>query len=144
MQHATTNDVSNRTTLETLYDAFAQGDVETMKATLTDDIEWRVNGPAPVAGTYRGQEAVFAFFPRMMAQYEGTLQVDVVAVLADDHHGLVRVAERAECPGDGLAYSGVHVWDFRAGSCSRFESYYDDTYAEFWSARSSSAEPAYS
>ena len=78
----------------------------------------------------------------MMMQYEGTLQVDVVAILADDHHGLVRVLERAERPGEGLAYSGVHVWEFRAGRCSRFESYYGDSYAEFWSARSSSPEPA--
>jgi uncharacterized protein len=134
--------LSNRQTLAMLYDAFGQGDIETVMATLSDDIEWRVNGPSPVAGTYRGPEAVLAFFSRMMTQYEGTLQVDVVAMLADDHHGLVRVAERAERPRDGLAYSGVHAWEFRNGRCSRFESYYDDTYTEFWSARSNSAEPA--
>jgi ketosteroid isomerase-like protein len=119
-----------------LYEAFAQGDIDTVISTVTDDIEWRVNGPSPVAGTYRGKEAVLGFFSRMMAPYEGTLRVDVVAMLADDHYGLVRVAERAERPGDGVAYSGIHAWEFRDGRCSRFESYYDDTYAEFWSARS--------
>ena len=45
MQRVATNDVSNRQTLATLYQAFAQGDVETVKSTLTDDIEWHVNGP---------------------------------------------------------------------------------------------------
>jgi hypothetical protein len=55
---------------------------------------------------------------------------------ATEFSQVLRVAERAERPGDGVAYSGIYAWEFRDGRCSRFESYYDDTYAEFWSARS--------
>ena len=39
---------------------------------------------------------------------------------------------------EDLAWTGVHVWGFRDGKCARFESYYDDAYSEFWSARSAS------
>ena len=78
----------------------------------------------------------------MMAQYEGTLRVDVLAMLADDRYGLVRIAERADRPGEGVSYSGAHVWEFRDGRCARFESLYDDAYTDFWSARSSAGQAA--
>jgi ketosteroid isomerase-like protein len=47
----------------------------------------------------------------------------------------VSVRESAERPAGGLAWTGVHVWEFRGGQITRFESYYDDAYAEFWSAQ---------
>jgi ketosteroid isomerase-like protein len=72
----------------------------------------------------------------MTAPYEGTLRVEVVAIVADDDHGFVAVKESAQRPSTGLAYTGVHVWDFPDGKIARFESYYDDTYTAFWSARS--------
>ena len=138
MQQAATTSVShpNRQTLLALYDAFADGDMETAMAMLTDDVEWRVNGPAPVAGTYHGKDEVLSFMPRMMAQYDWTLRVETTSILADERHGVVRVAERAERPGGGVAYTGVHLWDFRDGKCACFESHYDDAYTDFWSARS--------
>jgi ketosteroid isomerase-like protein len=136
MQYEVTHEgsLANGETLVALYDAFATCDVDTIMATLTDDIEWRVNGPSPVAGVYHGRKAVLAFLGQMMAQYEGTLRVELVAVLADDRYGEVRVAECAERPGDGVSYSGVHLWEFRDGRCCRFESLYDDAYTRFWTA----------
>jgi ketosteroid isomerase-like protein len=133
MHYAVTSDApqANGEALVALYEAFAQGDVETVRATLTDEIEWRVNGSSPVAEMYRGIEAVLSFFGRMMALYDGTLHVEVVSVLADDRSGVVRVAERAERPGEGLSYSRVHVWELRDGRCCAFESFYDDTYSRF-------------
>jgi ketosteroid isomerase-like protein len=58
MQRANAGSHPNQQTLAALYDALATGDSETVMATLTDDIEWHVNGPSPVAGTYRGKGAV--------------------------------------------------------------------------------------
>jgi ketosteroid isomerase-like protein len=144
MQSSTINDVarSGRDTVAAFYDACARGDMDAAISLLTDDIEWRVNGPAPVAGLYRGKAEVLAFFQRMMAQYEWTLQADVLAVLADGDHAMVRVFERAERPGVGVAYSGVHAWELRDGWCCRFESFYNDTYTEFWSARRGEVQAA--
>jgi hypothetical protein len=47
----------------------------------------------------------------------------------------VLVSESASRPVEGLAWTGIHVWGFRHGKCARFESYYDDAYIDFWSAR---------
>ena len=121
----------SRETLEALYDAFGRGDMEAVAATYADDIEWRVNGPSPVAGTYHGKDAVFEFFQRMMGQYEGTLSVEVTAMVADDEHGFVHVRESATRP-DEVTYSGIHAWRFRDGKCAGFESFYDDAYNDFW------------
>jgi uncharacterized protein len=128
----------SRQTLETVYDAFGRGDMETVAAMYADDIDWRVNGPSPAAGTYQGKDAVFGFFERMMTQYEGTLRVEVIAMAADERHGFVRVRESASRPGD-VTYTGVHAWGFKDGRCSRFETYYDDVYYDFWMARGQSA-----
>jgi ketosteroid isomerase-like protein len=75
----------------------------------------------------------------MMAPYEGTLRVQVTSIVADDERGFVSVRESAERPAEGLAWTGVHVWEFRGGKVARFESYYDDAYFEFWSSRSAPA-----
>ena len=77
----------NRNLLERIHESLAQGDVDTLIASLTDDIEWRVHRPSPVAGTYVGKQEVLGFFPRMMAPYEGTLRVEVLAIVADDATG---------------------------------------------------------
>jgi ketosteroid isomerase-like protein len=110
-------------------------------AMYADDIEWRVNGPSAVAGTYEGKDAVFAFFEQMMGQYEGTLKVEVTGMAADERHGFVWVRESATRPAE-ITYTGIHAWGFQDGRCSRFESYYDDDYYEFWSGRRESAPDA--
>jgi ketosteroid isomerase-like protein len=130
----------NRELLAEIYDRLAQGDVGPLVASMADEIEWRVHRPSPVAGTYKGEQEVLGFFPRMMAPYEGTLRVQVGAIVADDEHGFVSVRESAERPTEGLAWTGVHVWDLAHGKLARFESYYDDAYAEFWSGQSDSQE----
>jgi uncharacterized protein len=125
----------HRELLATVYGAFSTGDLDTVMGSLTDDVDWRVHRPSPVAGTYTGKDAVLGFFPRMMALYEGTLRVEVAAIVADERDGFAKVRESASRPGDGVTYRGVHVWGFRDGKCARFESYYDGTYADFWSRR---------
>jgi ketosteroid isomerase-like protein len=120
--------------LRTNYDAFSQGDVSPMVSSFADDIEWHVSGESPVAGDYSGKGEVLEFFSKMMELYRGTLQLEVVDVLANDDVGIVITKESAEYGGKPLEYSGVHHWQFRQGKLARFENYTDDTYSEFWAA----------
>jgi ketosteroid isomerase-like protein len=122
----------NEQMLRTNYEAFTKGDVTPMLDSFTDDVEWHVSGPSPVAGLYSGKTEVLGFFGEMMALYGGTLQLDVVDVLANDDHGIVLTRERGEHAGRAVEYEGVHRWDFRDGKCARFENYYDDSYHQFW------------
>jgi ketosteroid isomerase-like protein len=85
----------NRSLLQRIYDSLGQGDVEPLAAAMRDDIQWRVHHPSPVEGTYTGIQEVLGFLPAMMAPYEGTLQVQVNAIVADSDHGFVLVRESA-------------------------------------------------
>jgi hypothetical protein len=53
--------------------------------------------------------AVHGFSPAMMAPCEGTLQVQVEAIVADDEHGFVLVRESALRPVAGPARTAARV-----------------------------------
>jgi ketosteroid isomerase-like protein len=55
------------------YAAFLRGDLGALLAALSEDVEWRVPGPAqtlPFAGTYRGRRHVGEFFATLGATLE--------------------------------------------------------------------------
>jgi hypothetical protein len=64
----------------------------------------------------------------MIELYLGTLQVEVLEVLADEDHGIVLTGERGEHAAKAVEHAGIHRWDSRDGKCARFENYYDDAY----------------
>ena len=51
---------------------------------LTHDITWHVPGVSPIAGTYRGQAAVFAYFDRRRDMAAGTFRMHRRDVLVGD------------------------------------------------------------
>ena len=80
------------------YAAFAKGDFAALTDLLAEDLVWHQGGRNQLAGDYRGREAVFGYFAKLMEVTEGSFHVDVHAVLADDEHGValtVATASRA-------------------------------------------------
>src|SRR4051794_23697306 len=69
--------------VQALFAAIGNGDSEAILATLTDDVEWWVNGPAevPFAGTHRGHEEVLRYFAAFNAavDYESGNLVQMIA-----------------------------------------------------------------
>lgn len=117
------------------YEAFGRGDMETVRAMWTDDIEWEIPGRSQLSGTYRGPDAIMGFFAKLMDLSGGSFQLDVRDVLASDDHVAVLVSERAEHGGRKLEQQGVHLWDMRGGKAARFIGLESDPYGgdEFWS-----------
>src|SRR5579875_2371737 len=86
-----------RTLLDVLHaaqgDFYAGGPDGPLRALLTEDIEWHVPGENAIAGTYRGIDAVFAYFARRRELARGSFRMhpgdllsgpgDHVAVLTD-------------------------------------------------------------
>jgi ketosteroid isomerase-like protein len=122
----------NQGKLELAYAGFLTGDLSTLMGLLSDDITWRASGQAPVAGVYIGKDAVGGFFGKMLEVYGGTLELNVRAVLADAHYGIVLTGERGSYQGDELAYSSVHIFTFADGRCTEFLALQDDEYDRFW------------
>jgi ketosteroid isomerase-like protein len=103
------------------YDAFAKGDLEALRQLWTDDIQWHEGGHTELAGTYRGPDAIFAFFGRLIELTDGTLRVEPRALLADDTYGCAPVTLTAR--------RGHRTVNALAVQLARFE---NGRLAEFW------------
>jgi uncharacterized protein len=123
----------NERMLSNAYTAFATGDLATVTAMFSDDIAWHASGTSPVSGDYTGKDEILQFFGKMMQAYDGTLQVQVLDILANDNHGVVLTNERGTSGGQTVEFRSVHLWTISDGRCTRFVSYEDDAYHQFWS-----------
>ena len=125
----------NQTMIRTAYDAVSTGDLQPMLSMLGDEIRWHVSGDSLLAGAYEGKEGVLQFFYAMAQQYDNTLNVQVVDVLATDHHAVVLTNESGTIEGHPLRWNSAHVFSIADGVVVAFTSYQDDTYHTFWSTR---------
>ena len=91
------------------YDAFGRGDMATVGELMTDDTVWHILGHGPLAGDYKGKDAVFGFFGKLMELTGGSFKLEIHDILADDEHGVTLVTERAERNGKKWVSRAVHV-----------------------------------
>lgn len=63
---------------------YAGGDVEPLRALLTEDVEWHVPGENAIAGTYRGVEEVLDYFRRRRDLAQGSFRMHPGEVLVGD------------------------------------------------------------
>jgi ketosteroid isomerase-like protein len=129
----------NATRLRQSYQALEQGDMQPLLDLLTDDITWIDSTLGPLAGTYRGKAEVPQFFARMMDIYEGSLRVEIAAVVADDDHAVVLTRESGSPQGEPVSWTGAHVWSFTGERCHRFVNYGSAEYQRFWASHASAA-----
>jgi ketosteroid isomerase-like protein len=117
------------------YDAFAAGDLDTIREILADDIQWHVGGRSPLAGDYKGKDEVFAFFAKLVELSGGTFRVDVHDVLANDEHAVVLGTNRATRDGKELNDNIVAVYHNKDRKTVEAWFHPGDQYAtdEFWS-----------
>lgn len=117
------------------YDAFAKGDLDTIREIFDDDIVWHIGGRSQLAGDYRGKDEVFGFFAKLVELSGGTFRVDVHDILANDEHAVVLGTNRAEREGRELNDNIVAVYHNRDGKTVEAWFHPGDAYAtdEFWS-----------
>lgn len=113
--------------VRSLYDALAEGDVETIIGALADDVRWTEAEGFPYAGTYTSPDAVLK---------------GVIARLGTEWDGFQAVPERFVTEGDTVVavgtYSGTyketgkrfeapftHVWDVEGERVARFQQFTD-------------------
>lgn len=114
-----------------LFEAFSRGDVKTLLAALTDDVDWQ--GPVsdhadslPWAGRRRGREQVADYFRQFAATSDWHPMDDLTFTAADDRvvvEGLNRNTARAT--GRLYEHRWVMLFTIRDGQIARFRHYYD-------------------
>jgi ketosteroid isomerase-like protein len=116
------------------YDAFAQGDLDTVMAIFDEDIVWHAPGRSPLAGEFTGHQQVQEFFGRIFEESGGTFRNEIHDILANDEHAAVLLRVRAERSGKSLDAMTCHVWHLKNGKATEFWNLTLDPYAddEFW------------
>jgi ketosteroid isomerase-like protein len=117
------------------YDAFAKGDMDTLRELFAEGIVWHVPGNNMLSGDYQGRDAVFGFFGKLLQESGGSFRQEVHDVLANDTHGVVLVDAHAERGGKTLDTHAVHVMHVDDGQVTEFWNLVEDTTKadDFWS-----------
>ena len=66
------------------FQAFAEGDLPTMRELFAEDAVWHVGGRNRWTGDYQGLDAILEYFGELAG--EASFDQDIHAVLADDEH----------------------------------------------------------
>src|SRR5688572_27192184 len=68
----------NIATVRRGFDAFATGDMDTLREVLDPSIEWHLPGRSTVSGDYRGIDAVLGLFGTMFQISGGTFKAELI------------------------------------------------------------------
>ena len=118
------------------YDAFANGDLNTLRDLFDANIRWHVAGTSPLSGDYNGIDEVFGFFGRILDETQGSLKQEVHDILGNDEHVVALVRVTAERNGKRLDQKAAHIAHTNdEGRITEFWVFSEDTTVadEFWS-----------
>jgi ketosteroid isomerase-like protein len=81
----TTREHPNAAMVRRLFQAFGDGDLATISASVTDDVTWHFPGRhGRLAGDHRGRDDVFRFLGSVVALTGGTFHLELRDVVAND------------------------------------------------------------
>jgi uncharacterized protein len=103
------------------FDAFSEGDMDTLRELFDPDIAYHVPGRSPLAGVYHGQDEVLGLFARIFELSGGTYRVDLHDAVANDDHAVALFTASGQRQGTTLEDRTVLVCHVR-----------DNRFAEIW------------
>lgn len=117
------------------YELFATGDIDLLRVVLADDAVWHQPGRSPVAGDYKGPQAILGFLRTLQERSGGTFKVDIVDVLAESERAVVLQEETARRDGKELDVIAAIDFEIHHGKATEVTVYHADMYRfdEFWS-----------
>jgi len=117
------------------YDAFAKGDMETLRELFDPGIIWHFPGRSPLAGDPRGVDAVLGFFGGTMELTAGTFRAELHDVVANDQHTVGLHLATGERGGRTLEDREVLVFHIRDSKVTEVWQHVENqyTYDEFFS-----------
>lgn len=123
--------MSERENIEVIKDAYAafgRGDVAAILASLTDDVEWELPGPAEIAyaGLRHGRDGAAEFF-RLLAQSDEVQAFEPRRFLAEGDTVVVlgHYEARVKSTGRIAKTDWVHVFELRNGKVASWREYFD-------------------
>lgn len=111
------------------YAAFARGDLEAVRASMTDDCTWYLtDGDNPFTGTYTGWQEIAALLGRLMELSGGTWrsEVDDVCAAPDGQRAAAFVTATSTVKGGTLTAKQVVAYFAEDGKVSQVYFHTDD------------------
>jgi ketosteroid isomerase-like protein len=127
---------SNETLVRRLYELFSQSDEEGFLELLAGDVIWHVPGRCPIAGDYKGRQAVLGYLSAIDELSGGTYRVSELRdVVANDERAVGLHHSVATRPGKTYDYDETVIMQVRDGRVAEVWEVYGDQYEidEFWS-----------
>lgn len=117
------------------YEARARGDIGGLEELFHEDVVWHVPGRSAIAGTYRGRDEVMEYVRQRQALAEGTFEISVDDVLANDEWAVVIASGRAQRRGRRKEWRAHGLYRFKDGKIAECWVLPEDQYRfdEIWS-----------
>lgn len=113
--------------VQSVYEAFAKGDIPTVIGFLSPDIEWTEAEGFPYGGTYRGPDSVLnGVFMKLGTEWEGFAAVpDEFLDARETVVVLGKYSGTYKATGKSFQANFAHVWKTSEGKAVRFTQYTD-------------------
>jgi ketosteroid isomerase-like protein len=117
------------------YEAFAKGDIETLKALFTADANWHALRVGILPGNYLGAQAILGFFGQLARETEGTMRVEPVTMAASGDSVFVFQRITGTRKGKTLDTQAVLFFTVANGVVTEVKEFPADypAYSHFWS-----------
>jgi uncharacterized protein len=111
------------------YAAFAKGDLAVLNDLFAEDLVWHQGGRSRLAGDYRGRDAVYELFGKLIEVTHGTFHMDLEAAFANDELGVALVIASSSVDGRSVTAREAHIIRMRDGKVAEFWYTSTDQYA---------------
>jgi len=117
---------SNTDRIRSGYTAFNTGDVDGLIDLFADDVVWHFPGTSKLAGEHIGRDATLAALGAYGAASEGTLQANLVDLMASDDNVTGWANDTATAGGRSLDINSVVIFTLRDGKVTEARQFVDD------------------
>lgn len=111
------------------YTAFAKGDFAVLNDLFAEDLVWHHGGRSQLSGDYRGRDAVYEFFGKLIEVTHGTFRMELEAAFATDELGVALVVASSSVNGRSVTVREAHIIRMRDGKVAEFWYATTDQYA---------------
>jgi uncharacterized protein len=135
MNATSASEAQNIAVIRRGYEAFAKGDIETLKTLFSTNANWHEVASGVLPGNYRGAQAIFEFFGQLGHETDGTIRAEPQTLAASGDHVFVLHRTTGKRKGKTLNTKTVLVFKLDKGVVTEVTAFQFDhpAYAQFWS-----------
>ena len=126
----------NAVRIRALFTAFANADIDTIRATIPEHAVWHFPGRrGKLAGSHRGRDAILAFLMNVAELTGGSFHLDLEDVVANDRHAIALFRGHGERDGKVLDNPTCLRMRIEDGAVVEIHEFVWDLFAvdDFWS-----------